>query len=208
MKTTVESAINEQIRREEFSSRLYLSMAIWCETNGFPGAAAFLYRQSDEERMHQLKFVHYVNDRGGKAVLMGLEQPDATFESLFDVFKKVMKHEEYITASINELYGITLEEKDYTTGNFLQWYITEQIEEESTMRTILDKISLVGSDKAGMFHIDKELDSMTAAAAPVPALEGILSVKSDSLALGQLSINWGYQDIKLQSELIVIRALS
>ena len=163
----IETAINEQIKKEEFSSRLYLSMAIWCEVNGFPGAAAFLYRQSDEERMHQLKLVHYVNDRSGQAALMALEQPQAEYKSLQDVFKQVMDHEQYITASINELYGITLEEKDYTTGNFLQWYINEQIEEESTMSTILDKISLVGADKAGMFHIDKELETMTANA---PAL--------------------------------------
>lgn len=163
----VETAINEQIKKEEFSSRLYLSMAIWCEVNGFPGAAAFLYRQSDEERMHQLKLVHYVNDRSGEAALMALEKPEASFKSLLDVFKEVMKHEQYITASINDLYGITLDEKDYTTGNFLQWYINEQIEEESTMSKILDKISLVGADKAGMFHIDKELEAMTAVA---PAL--------------------------------------
>lgn len=170
VKKNVESAINEQIKREEFSSRLYLSMAIWCEANGFPGAAAFLYRQSDEERMHQLKFVHYVNDRGGVAALMALDQPVAKFDSLLDVFQQVMKHEEYITASINDLYEVTLQEKDYTTGNFLQWYINEQIEEESTMKTILDKISLVGNDKAGMFHIDKELEAMTAASG-TPVLE-------------------------------------
>ncbi len=170
VKKNVESAINEQIKREEFSSRLYLSMAIWCEANGFPGAAAFLYRQSDEERMHQLKFVHYVNDRGGVAALMALDQPAAKYDSLLDVFQQVMKHEEYITASINDLYEVTLQEKDYTTGNFLQWYINEQIEEESTMKTILDKISLVGNDKAGMFHIDKELDAMTAASG-APVLE-------------------------------------
>ena len=83
--------------------------------------------------MHQLKLVHYVNDRSGQAALMALEQPEAEYKSLHDVFKQVMDHEQYITASINELYGITLEEKDYTTGNFLQWYINEQIEEESTI---------------------------------------------------------------------------
>ena len=137
IKKTVESAINEQIKREEFSSRLYLSMAIWCESNGYPGAAAFLYRQADEERMHQLKLVHYVNDRGGKAALMALTAPENHFESLNHVFKQVMEHEQYITASINDLYEVTLSEKDYTTGNFLQWYINEQIEEESTMATIL-----------------------------------------------------------------------
>lgn len=167
LKKAVETAINEQIRREEFSSRLYLAMAIWCETNGFPGAAAFLYRQTEEERFHQLKFIHYVNDRGGKACLFALEQPESDYSSLLDIFKRVMVHEEFVSASVNELYEVTLNEKDYTTGNFIQWFITEQIEEESTMKTILDKISLVGEDKAGMFHIDKELAAMTAAA-PAP----------------------------------------
>ncbi len=167
LKSNVESVLNEQVKREEFSSRLYLSMAIWCEVNGFPGAAAFLYRQSDEERMHQLKLVRYVNDRGGKAVLKSLEQPQAEYESLLQIFKDVLKHEQFITTSINEVYEVTLNEKDYTTGNFIQWYINEQIEEESTMSTILDKISLVGADKAGMFHIDKELETMTSNAAPI-----------------------------------------
>ena len=167
LKKAVVAAINEQIRREEYSSRLYLAMAIWCETNGFPGAAAFLYRQTEEERFHQLKFIHYVNDRGGKACLFALEQPESDYSSLLDIFKRVMLHEEFVSASINELYEVTLIEKDYTTGNFIQWFITEQIEEESTMKTILDKISLVGDDKGGMFHIDKELAAMTAAA-PAP----------------------------------------
>lgn len=160
---TIETALNEQIKKEEHSSRLYLAMAIWCEVNGYPGAAAFLYDHTDEERMHQMKFVHYLNDRGGKSVLFDLEKPEGNYKSLKDVFEQVLEHEEYITESINNLYGLTVEEKEYTTGNFLQWYITEQIEEESLMRTILDKISLVGDDKSGMFHIDKELEGMAKA---------------------------------------------
>ena len=156
----VQSAINDQIKKEEFSSRLYLAMAIWCEQNGYPGAAKFLFTHSDEERMHMMKFVHYVNDRDGKAQLMDIEQPSNEFDSLLDVFEKVMDHEKYITESINNLYEITVHEKDYTTMNFLQWYITEQVEEESLFNTILDKIKLVGADKAGMFHIDKELEGM------------------------------------------------
>ena len=160
MNSKVQAAINKQIQKEEFSSRLYLAMAIWCEVNGYPGAAAFLYQHAEEERIHQMKFVHYVNDRGGKAELFEQEQPSADFSSLQDMFEQVLDHEEYITASINNLYALTLDEKDFTTGNFLQWFITEQLEEESLMRTILDKIKLVGADKAGMFHIDKELESM------------------------------------------------
>jgi len=88
--------------------------------------------------------------------------PVADFSSLKDVFEQVLKHEEFITEAINKLYELSMNEKDYTTGNFLQWYINEQIEEESTMHEILDKINLVGSDKAGMFHIDKELENLAA----------------------------------------------
>jgi ferritin len=158
---TVENAINEQIKREEHSARLYLQMASWCEVNGFPGAAAFLYKQTEEERMHMLKFVHYLNDRNGHAILQSLDQPETQYKSLTDLFEKVMKHEEYISASINELYGVTLTEKDYTSGSFLQWFITEQIEEESSMRAILDKIKLAGD--TNLYHIDKELSTLAAA---------------------------------------------
>ena len=161
MNPKVEVALNEQILKEEYSSRLYLAMAIWCETNGYPGAAAFLYEHADEERMHMMKLVHFVNDRQGVAQLSEVKSPPQKYKSLQDIFTQIKEHEEYITESINKLYGITIDERDYTTGNFLQWYITEQIEEESLFNTILDKIELVGADKSGMFHIDKELDGMT-----------------------------------------------
>ncbi len=156
----VEEALNGQVQKEEFSSRLYLSMAVWCEVNGFPGASTFLYAHAEEEHLHQMKMIRFINERGGKAEMRALDAPESAFSSLEDVFSKVLAHEEYISASINDLYGFAMEQKDYTTGNFLQWYITEQVEEESLMRTILDKIKLVGKDKAGMFHVDKELETM------------------------------------------------
>lgn len=164
----VENAINEQIKKEEYSSRLYLQMATWCEVNGFSGAAKFLYAQTEEERMHMLKFVHYLSDRGGQSIMQQIDKPPFEFKSLTDIFEQVFAHEQFITASINEVYEVTLNERDYTSGSFLQWFITEQIEEESTMSTILDKIHLVGNDKAGYFHIDKELESMAAARPDVP----------------------------------------
>jgi ferritin len=166
MNPKVEAALNEQILKEEYSARLYLSMAIWAEVKGYPGAAAFLYEHADEERMHMMKIVRYVNDRGGKALLSDVQAPPSDFDSLLDVFTQIMEHEVYITDSINQLYGITMEEKDYTTGNFLQWYITEQVEEESLFNTVLDKIKLVGTDHSGLFHIDKELESMSGGEAP------------------------------------------
>jgi len=160
----VEKAIDEQIKKEEYSSRLYLAMASWCQKNGYPGAAAFLYTHSDEERMHQLKFVHYLNDRGGYAVLQDIEQPAFKGDSLLKMFQEVLKHEQYITASINDIYHVCMTEKDYTTANFLQWFITEQIEEENLVNGILDQMALAGSDKSGLFHIDKELGGKAAPA--------------------------------------------
>jgi ferritin len=160
MNSKVEAGLNEQIQKEEYSSRLYLSMASWCEVNGFPGVAEFLYGHSDEERIHMLKLVRFVNDRGGKTKLLKVEVPPVDYDSVLDIFKHIRDHEVFITESINKLYAMTMEEHDYTTGNFLQWYINEQIEEESLFNKVLDKIELAGADKAGMFHIDKELEGM------------------------------------------------
>jgi ferritin len=168
IKEQVEKAIINQIKNEEHSSRLYLSMASWCQVNGYPGAAAFLYKQTDEERMHQLKFVHYLNDRNGYSKLLALDNPTAEYKSLLDIFEKVMIHEEFITASINDLYEVAVNHKDYTTGSFLQWFITEQIEEESTMHGILDKMKLAGNEAGGLFHIDKELAALAAAKVVAP----------------------------------------
>jgi len=159
----IEKAINEQIKKEEYSSRLYLAMASWCEKSGYQGAASFLYTHSDEERMHQLKFVHFLNDRGGYAVLQNIEEPPAKYDTLQGMFKEILKHEQYVTASINDIYHLCMTEKDYTTANFLQWFITEQIEEESLVNSILDKMSLAGNEKSGLFHIDKELGGLATA---------------------------------------------
>ena len=168
IKEAVEKAIINQIKNEEHSSRLYLSMASWCQVNGYPGAADFLFKQTEEERMHQLKFIHYLNDRNGYSKLLALDNPTAEYKSLLDVFEKVMIHEEFITASINDLYEIAVNNKDYTTGNFLQWYINEQIEEERTMHGILDKMKLAGNEAGGLFHIDKELSTLAAAKVIAP----------------------------------------
>lgn len=160
---SVEKAINEQIRREEHSSRIYLAMASWAEIAGFPGAAEWLFIQTEEERIHMLRLVHYLNDRGGTSVIPALEAPAGKYKSLQEVFQAVLKHEEYISASINELFAVCNKEKDFSTANYLQWYITEQIEEERTVRQILDQIRLAGSDKGGLYMMDKEFAVMAQA---------------------------------------------
>jgi ferritin len=157
----VEESLNKQIQLEEQSSRIYMAMASWCEVNGFPGAAKFLYTHSDEERMHMTKLITYLNDKGGYATLQPLEMPANEFKNLQDVFEKILKHEEFVTASINQLYEVAFTQKDYTTSQFLQWYIEEQIEEESLFKGILDKFRLAGNQTGGLFHLDKELDSLS-----------------------------------------------
>lgn len=160
LKEKVEKALNEQLKKEAYSSQLYLSMASWAEKNGYNGAAQFLYRHTDEEREHMLKLFHYINDRDGHAIVPALEQPPSEFESLKSVFEGVLEHEQMITESINDLVGICVEEKDYTTQNFLQWYVNEQIEEESLAKTNLDKLMLLGNDKANMYMFDKDMAEM------------------------------------------------
>jgi ferritin len=163
LKKKIEDICNRQIEREGFSSNLYLAMASWAETNGFSGVAAWLYSQADEERLHMLKFIKYINERGGKAVMPALKKPVSDYKGVEDVFKEVLKHEEFVTSSINEIVALTLEEKDFNTHNFLQWFVMEQVEEEASVRTILDKIRLVG--KNNMYQFDRDILSLRTPAA-------------------------------------------
>ncbi len=155
LKKKVEDICNRQIEREGYSSNLYLAMAVWAETKGFGGTAGWLYAQAEEEREHMLKLIKFVNDRGGKAIVPAFQKPPLEFESVQSLFEDVMKHEEFITASINEMVELTLAEKDFTTHNFLQWYVAEQIEEESNAKGILDKLNLGG--KHNLYPFDRDL---------------------------------------------------
>ena len=163
LKKKVEDICNRQVEREAFSSNLYIAMAIWAEKNGFSGVAAWLYSQSDEERMHMMKFIKYINERGGKAVFPALKKPASEFKGVEDVFKEVLKHEEFVTASINEIVSVTLEEKDFNTHNFLQWFVMEQVEEEASVKEILDKIRLIG--KNNLYEFDRDILSLRTPAA-------------------------------------------
>jgi ferritin len=167
LKKKVEDICNRQIEREGYSSNLYLAMASWAETNGFSGVASWLYAQADEERIHMLKFIKYVNERGGKAVVPALKKPGAEYKTVEELFKEVLKHEEFVTSSINEIVALTLEEKDFNTHNFLQWFVTEQVEEEASVRVILDKVNLVG--KNNMYQFDRDIMSLRAPSTVRPA---------------------------------------
>ncbi|MES2591609.1 MAG: ferritin [Bacteroidota bacterium] len=162
--TKVEAALNKQIEFEASSSQYYLAMASWAETQGLTGVSEFLYAQSDEERQHMLKLVKYVNERGGKALIPALKEQPQQFKSIQYVFEEVLKHEVFVSNEINGLVEICLTEKDYTTHNFLQWYVAEQIEEEALARRILDKLKLIGDDKGGMYLFDRDLPTINVAA--------------------------------------------
>lgn len=159
----IEEKLNAQVAREAASSQLYLAMASWAEVEGFEGVAEFLYRQSDEEREHMLKLIKFVNERGGRAIVPSLEKPPAKFATMRSVFEDLLNHERDITNAINELVHLTLEEKDYTTHRFLQWYVEEQLEEEALAQTILDKLKLIGEEKGGgLYMFDRDITSMSA----------------------------------------------
>lgn len=151
----IELICNRQVEREGYSSNLYLAMASWAETNGLSGVAAWMYDQSAEERIHMLKFIKYINERGGKAVIPAFKKPPVDFKNAEELFKEVLKHEEFVTLSINEIVSLTLEEKDFNTNNFLQWFVMEQVEEEASARLILDKLRLVG--KNNMYEFDRDI---------------------------------------------------
>lgn len=159
----VEKALNKQIELELFSSQLYLAMASWAEKNGYNGAANFLYAHSDEEREHMLRLFHYVNDRGSHAIVPEIDQPKSEYDSVQTVFEEILEHEKMISSKINNLVGICYEEKDFTTTNFLQWYVQEQIEEETLFSTVLDKLNLLGGDKARLYMFDNEMEKLATA---------------------------------------------
>ncbi|MDX9751652.1 MAG: ferritin [Flavobacteriales bacterium] len=157
----IQAALNAQVAVEARSSQAYLAMASWAENEGLSGTAAFLYRHSDEERMHMLKLVRFINERGGRAEVPALDKPGTGFKSITDVFRTLLEHETTVTEEINGVVDLCLQEKDYTTHNFMQWYVSEQIEEEALARTLIDKLNLIGNDKGGLYLFDRDLENMT-----------------------------------------------
>jgi ferritin len=154
----INQLLNKQIELEASASHIYLAMATWAEVQGLSGVSKFLYRHSDEERMHMLKLIHFVNERGGQSVVPAVEAASSSFSSIQAVFELLLEHETKVSAEINKVVDATLAEKDYATHNFLQWYVAEQIEEERLARTILDKLKMIGGDKGGLYLFDRDLE--------------------------------------------------
>jgi len=152
------TALNQQIGLEARASFLYLSMAAWCDAKGLEGCSRFMHRQSEEERAHMLGIFEYMSEVDAHALTPGIEPVPHDFDSPQKMFQMVYEHEQKVSKSIHGLMEIAKSEGDFTTDNFLQWYIAEQREEENLMRSILDKIKLIGDGQMSLYYIDKEID--------------------------------------------------
>lgn len=149
----LEQALNDQLNREYYSSYLYLSMAAHFDTNGFPGFAAWMRAQADEEHVHAMKFFDFVNDRGGRVRLQPVAEPPADFGTPLQVFEASLEHERFITRSIETLY----EQADRSTQAFLDWFLTEQVEEEKSVGELVDAFRLAADSGPALLLLDREL---------------------------------------------------
>ncbi|MGC9443905.1 MAG: ferritin [Candidatus Methanospirareceae archaeon] len=154
----MEAALNAQINKEIYSAYLYLSMSAYSTYTGLKGFANWFMVQYQEEMTHAMKIYQYVNEQGGRVTLRAIEQPPTEWQSPMDMFEKTLAHEQFVTKSINELVDLALAEKDHATQIFLQWFVTEQIEEEGNDNEIITKLKLIGEDGKGLLMVDKELE--------------------------------------------------
>ena len=160
-----ELLLNKQIKLEAVSSAIYLSMASWAEIKGYQNSSAFLYNHADEERMHMMKIFRYVNQAGGHALQPEISGVPHDFKSLRAIFENILEHEIEVTKSIHSLVDHCFNNKDFTTFNFLQWYVTEQREEETLARRVLELFDIIGEQGLGLWTIDQEIGKLGAGAA-------------------------------------------
>jgi len=153
----IQKAINDQINAELYSSYLYLAMAAYFESTNYRGFAKWMRIQAEEEKQHAYKLYDYLTERGGRVLLVAIDAPQAEYESVKDVFEKTLAHEETVTSKINQLNKLALSENDYATSAFLQWFITEQVEEEASAKEILDQVDMVDSKPGSLFYIDRHV---------------------------------------------------
>lgn len=153
----METALNEQINAEFYSSYLYLSMSAYFESKGLPGCATWMQAQAQEEWFHGMKMYDFVNERGGRVMLGAIDKPPADWDSTLAVFENVLQHEQKVTGLINNLVNLALDERDHATNIFLQWFVSEQVEEEASAGAVLDKLKLIGNDPNGLFVLDSEM---------------------------------------------------
>ncbi len=155
-----ERLLNQQVGMEGRSSAHYLAMASWCDTQGYKHAAAFLYHHAEEERKHLLKLFHYINDAGGHAIHPEITEIQHTFKAFRQVFELALVHEVKVTQSIHHLVDHCFAVKDFSTFNFLQWFVAEQIEEEILARRAVELFDVIGEEGIGCYTIDKALGAL------------------------------------------------
>lgn len=153
----IQQAMNDQIHKELESAYLYLAMSAFFSAANYPGAASWMRIQAREEVGHAMKFTDFVEDRGGTVTLKALAAPTATYDSPLAAFEAAARHEAVVSASIYALFELAAKEKDYATQALLQWFITEQVEEEKTSRTIVDTLRQIGTNTSGLYIFDREL---------------------------------------------------
>lgn len=161
LNTRIQDAFNRQLNAELYSSYLYLSMSAYFESQSLAGMAHWMRFQAQEELQHALKFFDFINERDGGVVLTQVDAPKTQWDSALDVFQDTYEHECKVSGLINELMDLAIGEKDHAASTFLEWFVTEQIEEESAARTIVDKLKLVGDNGVAMFMLDGELAQRT-----------------------------------------------
>jgi len=164
----MEESLNKQINAEFYSSYLYFSMAADFETKNLPGFAHWMYMQAQEEWGHGTRIYNYINEQQGKVKLEAIDAPQTEWASPLEVFEAAYKHEQYVTSLINDLVTLANEERDYATNIFLQWFVTEQIEEEASASTIAEKLKMIGDNPQGLFMLDRELIQRQAGLQPQP----------------------------------------
>jgi ferritin len=153
----IENALNDQLNAESFSAYLYLSMSAYFESLNLKGFASWMNIQAAEEYTHSRKFYDFILQRGGRVTLKPIEGPQTEWSSPVEAFEAALNHERYISSRINDLMDLSIEEKDHATKIFLQWFVTEQVEEEDNVGNTLDQIKMMGDTKQGLYMLDREL---------------------------------------------------
>ena len=157
----IEAALNSQINAELYSSYLYVSMSAYFDSHNLAGMANWMRIQAQEEVAHAVKFFDFVNERDGRVLLTQIEGPKTEWTSPLDVFEEAYAHEQKVTGLINDIVDLSLGEKDHASNAFLQWFVTEQVEEEAAAKTIVDKLKMIGDNPVALYMLDGDLGTRT-----------------------------------------------
>jgi ferritin len=169
MSSKVQDAFNEQMKHEFYSSYLYLSMSAYLDAANLPGLAKWMRGQAREEANHAMRIFDHLLDRGGKVQLHPIDRPPADFATPREVFDQAHRHEKEVTASINRLYGLAVDERDFAGRVFLDWFVQEQVEEEKTSGLLAEQLRMVGEDRPGLLMLDRELGQRRSGGVELPA---------------------------------------